>query len=313
MSLSSKPTSPPAKRWLPLARAAALLNVDEKTTKRWMKIAARRKALGAVKIGARWKIPLGKSHTSDSELAWELQTRARLEQLGIRLKSDFQKEIEKLEQDSQRNELEAYRLWLAARQQLAARLKEEGRAITAEEVKQTMFLFETACEILKPLPRGADVDKLKAQFPVHLKARGLSDENIRSMMSRWPEEIYLKEVRAAYTLEALETIRRELDLMEAFQTCKHLGRKPTQMNAAPYLHTNLMGHITDISQELPKGVYVGSKPKGISLRTAKRRYPQRKLQQKKTLAEVYDSPDKPPGTDTSSEYIYPDDQEDDGP
>jgi hypothetical protein len=326
MSLFSKPTVPPAKRWLAFRRAAASLNVDEKTIKRWMKNQAIRQALGAVRHGQQWRIPLPYSTGGDSEWAWELRTLERLEKIRISIIPDWQREFHELEKrgkDSKSNILEANRVWLAARLQLAAQLNSTSRAIAEADKTATLLLHDATLEILKAMPKGAKVDNLKSQIPQQLKAGGCSDKKIDSIMSYWPEAIYVQLVHSLSTPKQMDEIRQGLDYMEATQICEKLNVKPTHENAMPLLHIDFAAHIHD-TLRLPKNITVIINPtpellenstklcsqghwtappifvafqKDLSLRTVKGRYPQNQIRQKRIKAGVYGILDKAPGVD----------------
>jgi excisionase family DNA binding protein len=233
------------KRWLTTAEAAGLLGVSKGTIKRWMKSPPQREALLAVRHGKQWRIPL-----PDYETTWEWQTRSRLKEAGVHLKSSWAQELHRLSKQCDRFLSESYCLWLAAHLQLLKREK-----IADEDIGEIISLWQTACEILRPLPEGTKVDKLKSQFPESLRARKFSEEDIRSIMSYWPDESCFKRVRAARTFEQLEEIRRGVDVAEAIKACEQEGKKPTAENLRPLLHDDIMAHINDTREKLPGIVF----------------------------------------------------------
>jgi hypothetical protein len=229
------------KRWLKNAKAAELLGVSARTIKNWMNCPPLREALLAVRHGKQWKIP-----RPEYEMGWEWQTRRRLEEAGIHLKPSWEQELETVSKECDRYLPESYLLWLAAHLQL---LKRE--IITDEDIGGVLSLWQSACEILKSLPEGTEVDKLKSQFSESLRARNFSNKNIRSIMSYWPDEFCFKKVRAARTWKELEKIRRGMDVAQAVKVCKQQGKKPTAENLRPLLHPDIMTHINDTREKLP--------------------------------------------------------------
>lgn len=249
-----KPTVPTKRQWLKNAKTAELLGVDVRTIKRWMTCPATRDALGAIRHGKQWRIPL-----PDDEGAWEMQIDYRLKAAGITQKPSWQRGLEKHCKKSARYQLESFRLWLAA--YLQASVKSEG--ITQEDITAVLNLWQTACAILGKLPRGAEVDKCKSQFPEQLQARNFSDERIQFIMSYWPEAKYIREVRAVRTLEQLENIRRKADTLQAIKTCKNLGYKPTAGNLRPLLHRDFVAHINDTKDDLPPSTIRAHTPEDL--------------------------------------------------
>jgi len=250
----SKPTKTATERWLTNAKAAELLNVGERTIKRWTKNPALQKALGAVRHGRQWRIP-----RPADEWLWEIQTSRNLKEAGIDLKPSWEMELRKLGKNFARYGLESYRLWLAAHVQLS--LKSEG--VTQEDITAILLLWQTACKILDSLPRGTEVDKLKSQFPESLRARNFSENEIRVIMSYWPEQNIFERFRAAHTLEQLEEIRRGVDTSQAVKTCQSLDQKPTAENLRPLYHKDLMTHINDTRGKLPPGTVTAHKPEDL--------------------------------------------------
>jgi len=243
-------------QWLKNAKIAELLRVDVRTIKRWIKTPATRNALGAVRHGQQFRIP-----RPADEWIWDMETRRHLKEAGIDLKPSWEKGLEKLGKTFARYKLETYRLWLAAYLQVS--VKSEG--VTQEDITAILFLWQTACKILELLPKGTEVDKLKSQFPELLQARNFSEDQIRSIMSYWPEQNNFKRVRDAHTLKQLEKIRRGADTTQAIKTCKNLGRKPTAKNQRPLLHKDLMTHINDTREEMPLGTAKTNTPKELRL------------------------------------------------
>ena len=229
------------KQWLTNAKAAELLIVSERTIKRWMTRPAARGALGAVKHGKQWRIPLLNDGST-----WEIHADHRLRTAGVLQKRLWERDLEKRGKQCDRYLVESYRLWLAAHFQL---LKRER--ITEENIRALLLLWQTACEILESLPEGTEVDKLKSHFPESLRARNFSEERIRSIMSYWPNESYFKRVRTAHTLKRLEAIRRGVDVAQATKTCEQLGKNPTAENLRPLFHKDIMEHINDTREKLP--------------------------------------------------------------
>lgn len=314
------------KRWLQDARAAELLCVDKRTIKRWKKDAVKREALGAVRHGKQWRIPLPNSFDGDNEGAWEMQTRYRFKEMGFPLKDHWEKELEALSDQFARNEFETYRLWLAAYLALIAKVE----AVTQEHISEILLLWQIACEILAPLPRGADVIEFKSQFPERLKMRGFTDERIDSIMSYWPSPRFFKQVHDAHSMKQLEKIRQRMDTAQAAKTCKHLGDEPTAGNLRAYHHKNFVEHINDTREALPKGfaainnptpeqiewITLGSvydqmlgkppppimfdfrKPQhGLPLRTFRHRHPLRKSPQKEIIQAIENAQENIPGAD----------------
>lgn len=242
----------PDSRWLTFAEAADLLAVDVRTIKRWMRSPKARNALGAVRHGKQWRIP-----QPDDENTWESQTDDRLMAAAITSKSSWQRGLEKQCRGVAHYELESYRLWLAAYSQLSAK-----GPVTKDDLEDILLLWQTACKILESLPRRVGVDKFKSQFPDWLEARHLPDgkQRIRRIMSLWPNERCLKEVRAAHSLDELEKIRRGMDTMQAVQTCKNLGKEPTAENLRPLLHKDFKAHINDTREDLPKATVKATTP-----------------------------------------------------
>jgi hypothetical protein len=238
MSPFSKQTLAPKERWLKNAKAAENFGVSARTIKRWMKIPARRKTLGAVRHGKQWRIPLDCEMDTDSSPEME---------------------FEKLGREFARYKLETYRLWLAAYLQMSAK----SVGVTQEDITAILNLWQTACKILDPLPKGTEVDKLKSQFPESLRARNFSEERIKSIMSYWPEQRIFNGVRDTLTLRQLEKIRHGADTAQAVKTCKNLGQKPTAENLRPLLHKNFMEHINDTREELPPNTIKAHKPEDI--------------------------------------------------
>ena len=214
--------------------------VSERTIKRWMKCPAKQQALGAVSHGKQLRIP-----RPDNERAWAMQTRRRLGEAGIHLKPRFERALEKAARKCNRYLPESFCLWLAAHLQL---LKRER--ITDEDIGKILSLWQTACEILRPLPEGAEVDKLKSQFSESLRAHNFSEESICSIMSYWPDEFCFKKVRAARTWKELERIRHRMDVAQAAKICEQQDKKPTAENLRPLLHKNLIQHINDTREKL---------------------------------------------------------------
>jgi hypothetical protein len=324
LSPFSKPTIEPAERWLKNAKAAELLGVTTRTIKRWMTNAAMRNALGAVRQGKQWRIPLPKSFNGESEFTWEMHTHNRLKEIGVHLQDSWEKGFEELGKQFARYELETYRLWLAAHSQLS--VKSDG--VTQEDITAILLLWQTACKILDPLPKGTEVDKLKSKFPGQLQARNVSEDRIRLIMSYWPEQNCFKPVRAARTLEQLEKIRTGMDTAQAVKTCKNHRQKPTADNLRPLLHENFMEHINDTRDALP-GIVVKNptgeemnlyamagvqdqimgktpplvtfdlrKPQtGLALRTFRKRHPLKNSPLKKVIQAVYHVQDGIPSVD----------------
>ena len=317
---------PPKKRWLQNAKAAKLLYVDERTIKRWMNDPPKREALGAVRHGKQWRIPLPKSFDGDSEGAWEMKTRYRFKEMGVPLKHDWEKELEALSEQFARNALETYRLWLAAHLALSAK----PDPITQEDILAITILWQNACEVLATLPRGTKVDKFKSQIPGRLKARNHSDETVHLVMSYWPDQRFFEVVNKAHTLEQLENIRQGMDAAQAAMTCKHLNQKPTAEYLRHYLHKNLVEHINDTRDALPQGFAVINSPtpeqmerltymsvcaqmqgkppppvimdfrhpqNGLPLRTFRSRHPRRNARQTEIIKAIYRVEDNIPGAD----------------
>src|SRR2546427_12046528 len=99
----------PKDKWLTNAEAAEALAVDARTIKRWMRCRAKRDALLAIRHGKQWRIP-----RPDNLILWDMETRDRLEKLGIQLKEPWERELEQHGKEYDRYRLESYRLWLAA-------------------------------------------------------------------------------------------------------------------------------------------------------------------------------------------------------
>jgi len=306
------------KQWLKNAKAAELLIVSERTIKRWMTRPAARGALGAVRYGKQWRIPLLNDGST-----WEIHADHRLRTAGVLLKPLWQRDLEKRGKEFARCELESYRLWLAAHSQLL-----ERERITEEDVKAVLLLWQSACEILDSLPKGTEVDKLKPNFSDQLRARNFSEDRIRFIMSYWPKQKHFKLVRDAHTSEQLEKIRRRVDTAQAVKMCKNLGKKPTAENLRPLLHKDIMKHLNDTWEKLP-GIVVknpteeemrhitmasvqdeimGKPPtlvtfdlrqpqNGLALRTVRNRHPLKKSPQKEIIAAVYDVQNSIPGVD----------------
>ena len=321
LSPFSKPTIEPTKRWLNNEKAAKILGFDVRTLKRWMNDLAKRDALGVVRHGKQWRIPLPESFNGDSEGAWEMNTRYRLKRIGVQLKESWEIQIEELGKQFACYEIETYRLWLAAHLQLT--MKSDG--VTQEDISAILLLWQTACQILDPLPKGTEVDKLQSKFPDQLRERNFPKEKIRFIMSYWPEQNHFKRVRAVHTLEDLEKIRSGVDTAQAAKTCKNLGRKPTAENLRPLLHKDFMAHINDTRNELP-GIVVKNpngeemslytmasvqdqimgktpprvtfdlrKPQnGLALRTFRKRHPLKNSPLKTVIAAVCDVKDNAP-------------------
>jgi hypothetical protein len=197
------------KRWLKNAQAAELLGVSVRTMKRWMTCPTLRKALLVVRDGKQWRIP-----RPDYETTWVWETRRRLKEAGIHLRSSFHKELHKLSKEFGRYSLESFRLWLAA----YMKALERGR-VTQKARENMLLLWQTACEVLNPtspLKRyEIDVEILKSRFPPILRERGLS---VKSIMHYWPEKRHFDPVRrASYTKVDFEEIRRELDFYQAYR------------------------------------------------------------------------------------------------
>ena len=296
LSPFSKPTIEPKERWLKNAKAAKILGVDTRTIKRWMTIPAMRNALGAVRYGKQWRIPLLKSFSGDSEWAWEMQTDYHLKEIGVHLKPSWEIELEKLGEEFARYELETYRLWLAAHSQLSA--KSDG--VTKDDIAAILLLWQTACKILDPLPEGTEVDKLKSKFPEQLRARNFSEDEIRFVMSYWPKQNVFKRVRNARTLEQLEKIRSGMDTAQAVKTCKNLGdKKATAEKLRLLLHHDFMEHINDTRDELPSLPVIDLRQpqNGFALRTFRKRHPLKNSPLKKVIAAVYNIQDGIPSVD----------------
>ena len=229
------------KRWLKNPKAAELLGVSARTIKNWTNRPPLREALLAVRHGKQWRIP-----RPDYETTWVWETRRRLEEAGIHLKPSWEQELERVSKECDRYLPESYCLWLAAHLQLL-----EREIIADEDIGKVLSLWQTACEILKSLPEGTEVDKLKSQFPESLLARNFSEANICSIMSYWPDESRFKRVRAARSWKELEKIRRGMDVAQAVKVCQQQGKKPTAENLRPLLHDDIMAHINDTREKLP--------------------------------------------------------------
>ena len=301
------------RRWLNTARAAELLAVDVRTIKRWMKVPTARLALGAVRQGKQWRIPM-----PVDEKSWEYEADDRLLTAGIVQKETWVRALERDCRPFNRCLIETYRLWLAAQIQASTKVE----VITQLEIDAIGDLWLAAGNILKALPPKTKVDKLQSQFIEYFRAQNFSDEKILSIMDYWPEERVFKRVRAESNLEKL---RRNMDSAQAKKTCKNLRYKPTHENIKKYLHRDFMSHINDTREELPMGYAVLKNPtaeelrscamasvneqmqgkpapkvfvdfrkaqKQLSLRTVKDRYPMRKTTQKdidNALDDVNDS------------------------
>jgi len=303
------------KHWLTNAKAAELLIVGERTIKRWMARPAARGALGAVRHGKQWRIPLPNNGSN-----WAIHADHRLRTAGVLKKPLWGRDLEKCSKHCDRYLFESYRLWLAT----YARAVGHG-AITQEDIMEILLLWQAACTILSLQPEKAEADKLKSKFPDQLRSRNLSESQILSIMSRWPGEHYFKKIRAADTMNKLEKIRRGFDIAQAAKTCEHLGKKPTAKNLRPLLHKNIMEHINDTRDKLP-GIVVnnptpeelqsitlasvcdqmqGKQPplvlidlrrpqRGLALRTFRERHPLRESPQREIVATVYGTKDSIP-------------------
>jgi len=201
---------------------------------------------------------------------------------------------------------------------------------TTEEARNgILLLWQTACEVLEPLPRHEmQVEKLKTSFRARLLARGVPEKEVSAALSHWPKKRHFDQVCAAHTLVDLEVIRRRLDYTQAIRELKELGRKPTTKNIGPLLHKDFMAHINDTRERLP-GIVVknptgkeacrismagmcdqiaGEKALPVTLdsrqaqgrlarRTVQKRHPQKRLAQKAIVAGVYRIRDSIPGAD----------------
>ena len=278
------------KKWLKNAKAAEILGVSVRTIKNWMTDSTTRDAIGAVRHGKQWRIPF-----PDNKHDWEWQTDDRLQEAGVTQKSSWERA---LENDCKKRfshcQLETYRLWLAAHSQLSA--KSDG--VTQEDIMAILLLWQTACKILEPLPRGPEVDKLKSKFPDQLRVHNFPEKEIRSIMSYWPDQDKFKRVRAAHTLEQLENIRSGMDTAQAAKTCYNLGQKPTAGNLRPLLHKNFMTHINDTREQLPIGVHDLRQPQsGLKLRTFRNRHSLKNSPLKTVIVAVYGLQDGVPSVD----------------
>jgi len=233
----------PKNRWLINAEAAESLAVSKRTIKSWMTRQETREALGAVRHGKQWRVPRPENH-----FVWKIQTRARLKKFGICPPEAWERDLEKRAKEYGRYRLEAYRLWLA----VTMNALERG-SITQEARDAILLLWQTACEILALLPRHheIEVDKLKSKFPAQLLARPLPEAEVRAAMDYWPEDQYVKKVRAAHTLGDLEAIRKRVDYLQATRELQQNGHKPTAENIRPLLHEDIMAHINDTRETLP--------------------------------------------------------------
>lgn len=306
------------KQWLTNAKAAELLIVSERTIKRWMTRPIARNALGAVRQGKQWRIPLVNDGST-----WEIHADHRLRTAGVLLKPLWERDLEKRGKESARYELESYRLWLAA---YLTVLQREN--ITQEARDGILLLWRTARKILDKLPRGTEVATLKSEFPNQLRSRNFSEERIHAVMRYWPEVRHFKKVRDAHTQDQLETIHKRLDILQATRDLEQNGRKPTAENLRPLLHKNIMEHINDTREKLP-GIVVknpteeemrlytmasvqdqimGKTPplvtfdlrapqNGLRLRTFRHRHPLKQSPQKEIVAMVYGVRESIPGVD----------------
>ncbi len=277
------------KQWLQNAEAAEALAVDVRTIKRWMQSAATQAALLAVQHGKQWRIP-----RPDNLDVWEFETRARLKNLGLTVKEAWERRLERIGKQCGRYHLESCRLWLAASAKAA-----EQEDISQDARDQILTLWRAANEILDPLPRHKmEVDKLREDFLAALKSRGLQTQEIDAVMSRWPEQRHFERVRAAHTLDALETIRRALDYTQAVCELKQAGAKPTEQNLRVLLHSDITAHINNTRQELLPCVIDFRQPQdGLKRHTARKRHPKNGATQKEIVAAVYGIRDSLPGVD----------------
>jgi len=231
-------------KWLKNAQAAELLNVTERTIKRFMTQPAARNALGAVRHGKQWRIPF-----PDYEMTWEWQARDRLKEVDIHVKPSWERALEKTASKCDRYLPESCRLWLAA----YVKALDRGR-VTQKARENMLLLWQTANEVLnppKPLKRyEIDVEMLKSHFAPRIRERGLS---VKSIMHYWPEKRHFDQVRRACTKDDFENMRRELDFYQAYrdELRRRRGKEPNAKTLCLSLHKNLITHINDTREKLP--------------------------------------------------------------
>ena len=245
------------KQWLKNAQAADLLNVSERTVKRWMKCPTLREALLVVRHGKQWRIP-----RPDYETSWEWQTSRRLEEAGIHVKESWKRALRKAANKCDRYLAESCRLWLAA----YMKALERGR-VTQKARENMLLLWNTANEVLnpsKPLKRyEIDVGMLKSHFPPKIRERGLS---VKSIMHYWPEKQHFDQVRRACTKVDFENMRRELDFYQAYrdELRRRRGKEPKAKILCHLLHIKFVTHINDTREELPGIVVKPQTPEELS-------------------------------------------------
>src|SRR5438552_923951 len=109
-------------KWLKNSEAAEALAVDVRTIKRWTRDRAKRAAILAVRHGKQWRI----QRPSDLR-HWVIETRRRLERLGILLGPAWKRNLKRAAKQTSRYLPEVFRLYLAA----SAKALSRGR-ITAK-------------------------------------------------------------------------------------------------------------------------------------------------------------------------------------
>lgn len=310
---------PKQQKWLPNAEAAQLLGVDVRTIKRWVRQPDKRQALGAVRNGKQWRIPVPSNLQH-----WESDTRWNFKKLGAPLIPGWRHDLRKIARQTTRYMLEANRFWLAA---YMTRL--ERGPVTPQDRQACLRLRDAACKILAFAPLSEMVvDRHKLQFPGQLASMGLDAREAQDVMRYWPKEQYLKHVHDAHTVAQLEVIRQRVDYWQAALELEQIGENPTTENIRPLLHKEMVAHINDTREHLDGEVIRHPTPKdtkrlmlasvhdsisgrktaqltfdfrlpqvGLTRRTAQKRYPQRQKSQQDIRATVFGIDDRTPGAD----------------
>ena len=241
-------------KWLKDSEAAEALAVDVRTIKRWKCDRAKREAILAVRHGKQWRIP-----RPDNLRDWEIETRRRLERLGIHLDPAWKHKLKRAAKQSSRYLPEVFRLYLAA----SAKALSRGR-MTEKAKLGIDLLWRGALAVMESEKWYLGVDAIKHKLP-------------RELWRYWPHERHFKAIRDRDTRKAIEVERRRLDFTQAVRVLHRRGRASTAENLCPLLHVDWLAHVNDTKEKLPSNAIDFRRPQlGISLNQFRRRYPLRR-------------------------------------
>jgi len=264
-------------RSLKIAEAALLLDVNVRTIKRWMRDPVKRAALGAVRRGTQWRIPM-----PDNPSDWALRVRVRTEP---DLERYAERALTRLVRARKETDSWAKRLWLACM------LKAGLRGLISKTTRAAIdIIWEAASRLTKP---SNCMKELRGQIERQL--HHLSEEERRAVMRTLANQSRFDDVERIRTKKEFEKVRRLLDYIQALKLAKRKRRKSTNAEIRPFLYPGFVEQMNDTGEYLPPRTNDRrSRPKrGIAERTIKIRHRRKDTAEAAIIAQVYNHNESP--------------------